>query len=239
LAVLGLPVAAGAALAQGQPDGFLLKTPVGAVSFRGGLNAPSATSDLFAFVTRELTLDRGDFRAMTVAADAGAHITPRVAWLAGFSFGRSEAPSEFRAWLDDRDLPIEQTTTLSRLTATASVKVYLAMPGRSIGRFAWVPTRYAPYVGAGGGLMRYEFAQRGDFIDFDTLKVFFDKYQSSGARPMAHVFGGLDVSLSPRIVFTTEGRYEWARAKLDADFSGFEPIDLSGVSFTAGFAIRY
>jgi hypothetical protein len=239
LVVLCLVSGVQTAWAQDGPDGFLLKSPVGAVSFRGGMNRATAGSDVFSFVTRELTLDRSDFRAMTVAADAGVGITPRLGWVAGFSFARSKAPSEFRDWLDNSDLPIEQSTALTRLSVTASLKTYLRSPGRAIGRFAWIPARYAPYVGAGGGLMRYEFAQKGDFIDFNTFKVFYDNYASSGLRPMAQAFAGLDVSLTPRIAFTTEGRYEWATAELDTDFSGFEPIDLSGVSFTAGFSIRY
>ncbi len=64
--------------------------------------------------------------------------------------------------------------------------MYLADPGRSIGRFAWIPNRFAPYVGAGGGAMWYRFRQEGDFIDFDTLKVFPDTFDSDGWTPTVH-----------------------------------------------------
>jgi hypothetical protein len=33
---------------------------------------------------------------------------------------------------------------------------------------------------------------------------------------------------------SVEGRYSWAAADLDRDFTGFEPLDLSGFKFTAG-----
>ena len=228
-----------AASAQEGADGFLLKAPVGAVSFRGGTNRANAGSDVFAFVTKELTLDRADFRAMAFVVEGGARITPRLSWMVGTSIASSAAPSEFREWLDNRDLPITQTTSLFRLSFAASLKAYLKAPGQAVGRFAWIPARYAPYVGGGAGVMRYDFKQDGDFIDFATFKVFYDKYHSGGVRPMAQAFGGVDISLSPRVALTTEARYEWARAPLDSDFSGFDPIDLSGVSVTAGLSIRY
>lgn len=235
----GILVAGRPAAAQDAPDGFLLKHPVGAIAIRGGLSSATARGDLFAFVTKELTLDRRDFRAAALAVDAGAAISSRLAWTAGFAFGRTATPSEFRDWLDNRRLPIEQTTSLERMGFTGSLRAYLVDPGRGIGRFAWIPARYAPYVGAGGGLMRYSFDQKGDFIDYETLNVFYDAYHSGGIRPMAQAFAGLDVSLSPRLLFTSEARYEWARGPLSADFRGFDPIDLSGVSLTTGIAIRY
>jgi hypothetical protein len=237
--VLALAWAAVPTAAQSTGDGFLFKAPAGAVTVRGGLNRASAGSDVFTFVTRELTLDRRDFRAMAYGADVGISLTPRLGVLFGVSVARSNAPSEFRDWLDNRDLPIEQTTALLRVPITASVKVYLAQPGRSVGRFAWIPARYAPYVGAGGGIMRYRLQQTGDFIDFADFRVFYDKYESKGTSPMAQAFAGVDISIHPRFALTTEARYEWASARLSTDFSGFDPIDLSGVSLTAGFSIRY
>ena len=87
--------------------------------------------------------------------------------------------------------------------------------------------------------MRYRLQQTGDFIDFADFRVYYDKYKSKGTSPMAQAFAGVDISLHPRFALTTEARYEWARARLGTDFSGFDPIDLSGVSVTAGFSIRY
>src|SRR5204862_4355072 len=135
--------------------------------------------------------------------------------------------------------PIEQTTEFNRVPLTASVKAYLMPAGRSIGHFAWIPARIAPYVGAGGGVMWYRFQQQGDFIAFDTLKVFTDSFDSNGWTPTVHALGGVEVSLGSRLAIATEARYEWARAPLDRDFSGFNRIDLSGISFTSGVLIRY
>jgi len=85
------------------------------------------------------------------------------------------------------------------------VKAYLGEPGRSFGRFAWVPRRYAPYVGGGGGVMWYQLRQTGDFIDFKTLKIFGDQFESNGWTPTVEAFAGTDVSLSARFAVSIEG----------------------------------
>jgi len=206
---------------------------------RGGLDRATAGSDVFDFVIDELTVDKSDFRGATIGADVSFIVAPRVAVGGGFSIARTKTPSEFRDWLDNQNLPIEQATTLRRMPLTGSVKVWLTSPGRAIGRRAWIPARFAPYVGAGAGALHYHFAQDGDFIDFDTTFVFHDLFESSGWTPTAHGFAGVDISLTPRFVFSAEGRYEWARSDLGADFSGFDPIDLSAFKMLAGFSIRY
>ena len=38
---------------------------------------------------------------------------------------------------------------------------------------------------------------------------------------------------------TSQLRYLWGKADLGLDFSGFAPIDLSGIGMTAGVTIRY
>ena len=225
--------------AQSSGDGFLFKPPSGTVTFRGGFDRASAGSDVFAFAVNQLTLSTRDFSGLTFAGDFGFRVTPRVEVVAGFSTSRSNAPSEFRNWVDNNRLPIEQATVFQRVPVTASVKVYLTEPGRTIGNFAWIPARYSPYVGGGGGAMWYRFQQNGDFIDLNTLRVFTDTFDSNGWTPTAQAFAGTDVSLSPHFAVTGELRYQWANASLSRDFSGFKSIDLSGLSATAGVSIRY
>jgi len=225
--------------AQGTGRGFLFNEPVASFSLRGGFDRAMAGSDVFSFATRQLTLDRGDFSALTVGADLSFRVAPRIDVVFGGAYAGASAPSEFRDFVDQDDLPIEQTTSFQRVPLMASVKAYLTPRGRSIGRFAWVPARYAPYLGAGGGAMWYRFRQQGDFIDFETDEVFGDDIASSGWTPMAHALAGLDYSLSPRVAFTGEGRYAWARANLSDRFEGFDRIDLSGFTVTAGVSVRF
>jgi hypothetical protein len=227
------------ALAQGSGDGFLFRPPAGTVAVRGGFDLARADSEVFTFVTDELTVNRRDFSSAAVVFDVAFNVSPRVEGVFSVGLARTTMPSEFRHWLDNNDRPILQTTLFQRVPLTASLKTYLRDTGRSIGHFAWIPKRYAPYVGGGGGIMWYQLQQEGDFIDFNTLRVFPDRFDSNGWTPTLQAFGGVDVSLSPRFAVTTEGRYQWARAALSRDFSGFDRIDLSGFAVTSGITIRY
>jgi hypothetical protein len=225
--------------AQDTGNGFLFRAPTGEVSFSGGFDRATAGSDIFSFTANELTLNRRDFSALTFATDVDKVLTPRFDVRFSVSVSKSTTPSEFRDFVDNNRQPIEQTTEYIRVPLTASLKAYLAKPGRSVGHFAWVPSRYAPYAGGGGGAMWYRFQQTGDFIDFVTTKVFPDAFVSEGWTPTVQAFVGTDVSLTPRFAVTAEGRYQWARSRLSSDFSQFQPIDLSGFALTAGVSIRY
>ena len=241
--------AAGPARAQTAGDGFLFRPPAGTVAVRGGFDVARAGSDVFTFVTDELTVNRRDFSAPAVVFEVTYKVSPRMDLVFGVATSRSSTLSEYRptpqaprGYADNNNLPIEQTTSFQRVPLTASLKMYLGDPGRSIGRFAWIPKRYAPYVGAGGGAMWYRLRQEGDFIDFKTptLNVFPDTFDSDGWAPTVHAFAGTEVSLSARFAVSVEGRYQWARAALNSrDFSGFDPIDLSGFAVTSGITIRY
>ena len=59
-----------------------------------------------------------------------------------------------------------------------------------------------------------------------------------GWSPAAQLTGGVDVAVSTRIGLNVEANYLWGRAKLDRDFSGFDPIDLSGFSALVGLSLR-
>jgi hypothetical protein len=227
------------AAAQSSGKGFLFKRPVGSFALRGGFSQPRGSSDIFSFITDELTLGRGDFAGASLGADLAFRIKPRVDLVFGTSYDGSTAHSEFRRFVDNNDLPIEQTTSLARVPFTVSAKLYLTSPGRSIGRYAWVPATFAPFVGLGGGFTWYRFRQQGDFIDRGTLDVFSDRFRSSGWAPTANLFAGLDVALGPRFGVTGEGRYLWARGPMSTDFSNFDRIDLSGYNASLGVYVRF
>jgi len=223
----------------GGGEGFLFRQPRGSVDIRGGFDFASAGSDVFDFITEHLTVDHRDFSAPTFVFDVTYKVSPRLDAVFGLATSGSSTHSEFRNFIDNNDLPIEQTTSFHRVPLTASLRVYLTSPGRSVGRYAWVPKRFAPYVGGGGGAMWYRLRQEGSFVDFDTLDVFDARLESDGWAPTLHGFAGTEISLSPRFAVSVEGRYQWAHADLSADYAGFDRIDLSGFSLTTGIAIRY
>jgi hypothetical protein len=216
-------LAGGLALLLGIPNGitaqeprdFLFGEPHFSLALNLGYGVPRAGSEIYDFVMNDLTVDKSDFNSMVFGGSFGVRVTNRD------------------------DLPIEQNTRLSWVPVTATVKAYLWERGRRISQLAWIPGKWSPFVGVGGGRVYYTFKQNGDFVDFETYDIFFDTFRSSGDAGIFHVLAGAEWSLSPRFYLTGEGRYSWAEADMDRDFVGFDPIDLSGFQGTVGLALRF
>jgi len=224
----------GRANAQPNPD-FFFGNPTGMVGFRSGWVFASANSDLFRFVQDQLTVERKDFNAPAIGVDVDIAFTPRASVVAGFDFSQATKDSEYRDFVDNQRLPITQTTRLRELNLSGSLKFALTPRGREISSRAWIPAAATPYVGAGAGLLRYQFLQFGDFIDVNTanLEVFTDTLRSEGWTPSAHVFGGVDVRVWRRMYISGEARYLWSDATPSRDFD-FDSIDLAGLKATLG-----
>ena len=224
--------------AQQSGNGYLFGAPDARFSIRTGYARANANSDLFSQVTSDLTLNRNDFSGPTVGAELAFTLTPRLDLAFQAEYAGRKKDSEYRNLIDNNNLPIEQTTSFVRVPVTANLRVYLAPTGRAIGKLAWIPAEVVPWVGIGGGAMWYSFKQTGDFVDASSSAVFKDTFVSDGWAPAVQAMGGVDVTLSPRIAFTADLHYTWARANLSRDFVGFDKIDLSGFSPALGFTFR-
>jgi opacity protein-like surface antigen len=221
-------------------QGFLFGAPSASLSVRMGYAAPTARSDLFSFVTNELTLRRGDFSSLTFGADVAVPLRPRLELVLSADVDGSTNKSEFREWQDNAGNPIEQSTSFSRQSLAANLRYYLRPYGRTLGRFAWVPAHHAPWVSAGIGRTHYRFAQEGDFVHFSgNNPVFTDSFTSSAWGFTPQVAAGIDWNLNQRVALTTQARYLWGKAELGVDFTGFSPIDLSGLGLTSGLTVRF
>ena len=227
------------ASAQSAGDGFLFGEPSWSLALRGGLAVPTAGSDIFAFTTRQLTLNRSDFDSMDASLELALRLMPRLDLVFNVAYSGIDKGSESRDYMGSDGLPIQQSTTFRRIPITLSGRYYLLDRGRSVGHFAWVPARFAPYIGAGAGLMNYTFSQSGEFVDDSTKNIFSDQFNSSGWTPMAQALAGIDWSFGPRWALTTEAKYVSASANLGSDFVGFHRIDLSGFSTSVGFFVRF
>ena len=131
-----LPAVSGAQVAG---RGFLFGAPTGSFAVRGGWDLVTARSDLFAFTTDQLTLERGDFSSPSGDMDLAFRVGSRWDVVTSVSVSGMSKGSEFRHFIDNNDLPIEQTTSFVRVPVTIGVKRYLTSTGRSIGKFAWIP----------------------------------------------------------------------------------------------------
>ena len=215
----------------------MLGRPRAMIGVRGNWLMASAGSDIFDFVTDQLTLEKSNFNTGSLGVEFAVNMTPRVDLVFGMDFNRTETGSEYRDFIDNRGLPIEQTTKLNQFNLNGSVKFALLPKGRHVSRLAWIPSTVVPYVGGGGGIGQYTFEQYGDFVDFQDNRIFGDVFESDGWAPNAHLFGGADVQVFSRMVVSFEGRYNWSKADLDEDFIDFDPIDLGG--FKVGVGVHF
>ena len=255
MAVLGIPGIAPAEPAAGQPSrsevgavqvrpagpDFLFGRPRLTIGLRGLWVNPRADSDIFSFVAEQLTLEKKDFQAQGFALDLGLPVSSRFATVAGLEYNRANASSEDRAFIEADGSPIRQDTRLTQFNVTGSLELALLPRGRPIGQFAWITAPVTPYVGAGGGLLWSRFEQTGDFVDSldPDLPIFSAQLRSGGWTTNTHVFGGVDIKMTRRVLLSAEARYMWADATMDQDFVGFEPIDLSGLRVVGGIRLLF
>lgn len=223
----------------GSGDGFLFRAPTLRLALSAGVAVPRGQSDIYDLLTEELTLERRDFTSAAIALSAAYRVAPRVEVGLTTSYAGRSVGSESRNFTGEDDLPVLQTTNLSRVGVMATARLSLLAPGRAIGRYAWIPNRVVPFIGGGGGAVWYRLHQEGEFVDTETLDIFEDQFESKGWSLGATGFGGADISLTPRVGFSIEGRYLWARAPMNGDFSTFNKIDLSGYDASIGLFVRF
>jgi hypothetical protein len=244
-AALGILLAAALAfagpavlVAQGGP-GYLFKQPTVSLKFETGYGFQRASGDIFDFVTTEHTLGRRDFDSPYLGGELAYRVSEQVDLTASVGYQSRSIGSEFREWVDADNLPITQTTDFTQVPFAVGARYYMSPRGRSVGRFAWIPRKFSPFVGGGVGLVGYSFRQRGDFVDFDTFEVFSDTFESDGTGFLARASAGVNVSLGSQFFVTLEGRYAWAKADMVGDFVGFDRIDLAGTQLVGGIAVRF
>lgn len=237
--VLLLAILAGApSVASGQAEDYRLGEPSVTAGLHAGWGLVRGGSDLFDFTREALTVGARDLDGISLRGEVGVRLHERLDLAVGVGWSGGEVRSESRDWVDQDELPIEQTTWFNRVPVTLGGKLYLSERGRRISRFAWIPAPQAFYVGAGGGLTWYRFRQRGAFVNTETLDVFDDDFTTDGWGPSGYVAGGMDLSLGPRSFLTAEGRYSRGSAEVGYDFDGFDRIDLGGWQFSLGISVR-
>ena len=239
LALTATLTTAPAASAQDTGRGFMFRHPAGSIALRGGFNIPMARSEIFSFTIDQLTYDRSDFNAWSGGADISLWLAPRWDLVFTGLYAGDDKLTEFRRWVDNNDNPIQQRTTFERVPVVMGIRHYVVPRGRSIGSFAWVPARYTAYVGGGLGATWYRFRQSGSFVDFSTLKVFDDEFESKRLGLTAVAFAGAEWAISDQFSLTSELRYSRGSAGMSTDFVGFDRIDLSGFFATVGVSFRF
>lgn len=232
-------------VAQPTPD-FSFGRPRFSIAFRGLLQRPRAQGDFHGFVHENFFVRSSpaddpndpaaglmDFGATGIGLDVGFAAGARLEARVGIDYAMTRSNTEERDFDDEFGNPIEQLTELAQWGVHGEVAFALTPRGRSIGQYVWIPSAVVPYVGAGGGLVRYGTLMNGRFVDVVDYTIFSDAIQSQGWTPSVHAFGGVDFRLTRHVLLTTEARYAWAKAELDGALAGFEH-DLAGLRISAG-----
>ena len=125
LGIAAALLAAAAPASAQKGDGYLFHKPDARLTVRLGYDHANANSDLFKQVTEDLTLSKKDFSGLTGGVEFALPVAERVEVSLDGGYSYSSKGSEFRHFIDNNDLPIEQTTTFQRVPITANVRIFL------------------------------------------------------------------------------------------------------------------
>lgn len=223
---------------NGGPD-FLFGRPRASISLSGTWLVPHAGGDLFQFVGTQLTIDRSDFRRPGFSGAVGIRVTPRFDVGGDVELGARSVNSNYRQYVKADRSEIAQTTTFNQAAISTGVRFFPIGRGQDISKYAFLPRRLVPYVGAGASFEHYTFVQTGEFVDFVDLSIFNHTFSSDGWAIGPHVDTGADVQIWRMLFVNVGARYTWGHAKLSSDFVGFDGIDLSGFRSSTGITIVF
>lgn len=239
VALLATPIAGAASQSSG--NGYMFRKPAGSLSVRGGYELANTSSQPFTVMRSQTTIGPRSFDALHLGLDLGVFATRKLDVVFSADVSSRNTTAEYREW-EENGQPIEHWSGLDRLSLGGSLKYNFVDRGRSISALAWIPTRYVPYVGVGGGYMWYVLIQKGDFVEEtaqQTAAIYTDELRSSSGSAMAHVFSGLDYRINARWSLLGEARYTQSSAKLVDDYAGLGKIELSGLALSIGTSLRF
>lgn len=215
----------------------------GGLDLRIGAFVPRAESNLFADAADLFGVDpRNDFTGVTGGIEYNGQLAENVELAVSIDgFGRTQDTS-YREFVRDDGTEIQQTLRINTVPIGLTLRL--------------VPTsrrgKLAPYLGVGADLIYWRWREIGEFIDFrdeaclrdEDCPIFDDSFRSDGWTGGFHVSGGLRVALNRDFAVVGEARYQWAKTEMGDDFAPTEAgfvneIDLSGLSVTVGFHVRF
>ncbi len=218
--------------------GYLFGEPKVSLTLFGGFAQPGAGGDLWAFTFDELTLGRGDLASIERGGDVAVRVSPRLDLVLSYAVSDARSRSEARDWVDENGEPIRQTTRFTRRPLGLSARYYFTDRGRALGNYAWVPARFVPFASLGFGRMSYSMDQAGEFVESGTNEIFTDRYRAEGRASFAQLGFGASFTIAPAVVLTGEARYLRASGDGEPSFTGFDRLDLSGLSTSLGLTLR-
>lgn len=181
----------------------------------------SANLDFLAFDVR-------DFNGPAIGGEWLVGVGPVLEVGVGAAYSQRAVPSVYADFVDPDGSDIEQDLRLRLIPVTFSARL-LPFGQRS-------PVQ--PYIGAGLVVYRWQYQERGEFVDFGARRVIFeDDYRADGRATGAVVLGGLRI-VGDRAAAGVELRRQTGTADLDRRFAG-ETLDLGGWTVNLTLGVRF
>lgn len=201
----------------------------GSLRFRLGVFEPAGSSDFWDQYFTDFTGAPSSLEGLTFGVDYLWRTSRSSGLLFGGSFFSADTTVAYRDWETGDGQDISHLVELEMADLTAAYVVRLGDGG------------IRPYLGAGGGILWWQFREEGSFIDFGDpeLPIVFASYLADGTTWELFALAGLDVPLGYRWSFFFEGRYRWADDELNKDFAGFGTVDLSGLELAGGLSFNF
>jgi hypothetical protein len=216
--------------------------PPWAFQVRLGSFFPEGDSNFWNETESVFTLRASDFDDFVLGLSFVGAISNQVELGINLDFYHEGVVSSYADWVDESGFPIPHDTYLSLYPLTADVRFvpggrYRIRPG---GRHVVKPVFY---IGAGLGLLFWDYEEEGYFLDFgfDPPEVFWGRFVDSDVTFEMHALAGVEVPISRGSAFLFETRYSMAEDNLEGDFFGLPAteLDLGGPSVFGGIAFRF
>ena len=224
-------------MAFGQKD-YFLGSRLGLFQIQAGWVIPEKSNEIYDFSEDLLTFDRDKLDGTAFNMGYSFQLNNYVAIGGAFSVYSEDVQSEDREFIFDDGSAIRQETGLETFWGGATLTFTPTGSGSYVGTKAWLPRLFVPYIQVGIGIKSFDFYQEGEFVDVDTLDVFYDYFSDTGTAGSVKVALGLRINLNKHIDFDINAQKDWAETELAGDFEGFGDLDFGSESYYAGVTIR-
>ena len=170
-----------------------------------------------------------DFNSASVGGEYLVGLGPFLEAGAGVSFARRTVPTVYENFTDNSGNEIAQSLRLQTVPVALTLRLLPFTQSSPV----------QPYIGAGLGIIRYNYRESGDFIDFSGGRrtVFNDTFTAKGTETGPVILGGVRFS-GDVLAVGGEVRYQKATADLSSDFVGSK-LDLGGWTYQATVGLRF
>lgn len=186
------------------------------LSLHTGYRSVGVDSTLFEDNEFDFGLDSGDFLAARFGMEFDFAVRPRFTVLLGIDSGSARTSASYIDFVFDDGAEIVHDAGLEIREIDLGVRLRLfGQPGGSL----------SAYVAGGAAGMLYRYWEDGEFVDFGTYDIFYDRYEESQFQLGAFFGAGAEVTVfrMPRghAALLAEFRYATSNGEHRDSFDGF------------------